>query len=70
MTIIVKTPGGEPFTLVLDANEVSAVVASMGPSELDLRDRVMAWAEKALLEALNDAVVEHAAPQQHEAKMD
>ena len=70
MTIIVKAPGCDPFTLVLDQDEVAAVLATMGPSTLDYRDRVLAWCEKALLDALKDAVIEHAAPQQHEAKMD
>jgi hypothetical protein len=71
MTIIVKTPGGDPFTFVLEEPEVAAVLASMGPSMLSDRERVMAWAEKALLDALEQVVVEHAAPQpQHEAKME
>jgi len=70
MTIVVKTPGTEPFTFVLDESEVAAILATMGPSMLNDRERVLAWAEKALLDALERAVVDHAAPYQHEAKMD
>ena len=70
MIITIKTPGCDLVTLVLDTSEVNAILATMGPSVLPVRERVVAWAEKALLDALERAVVEHAAPYQHEAKMD
>jgi len=70
LIIYVKTSGADTFTLVLDAPEVAAILATMGPSALSDRERVMAWAEKALLDALERAVVDHAAPYQQGTTLD